>query len=360
MSSYPGHPGQAVVPDRRRPPAGSSRRPRPRARSVSLVVAVALSLLILGGLWDLSIGTSSMSLVDVVRAIFASNASLSHQVVMTIRMPRVVLAIVVGCTLAVSGVLMQGATANPLAAPDVVGVSSGAALVSVLGTVVIAGVTGPALVLLSIGGAAGAALVVLAVAGAGQGRTGPVRLALAGVTVTAMLLALTQAVLLFHQTGTAGVFFWLVGGVNFASWSDLVTVLPWSAAGMLGALWLAHRLNLLALGDDTARGLGLNVTRTRLLGVLFTVCLAGSAVAVAGPVAFVGLIVPHTARLLVGTNHAILIPVAGLLGATLVVLADVACRYVQFPFETPTGVVTALLGAPFFIYLARTQARARR
>src|SRR5262249_12632350 len=229
-------------------------------------------------------------------------------------MPRVLLAAITGCTIAVSGVIMQGTAANPLAAPDIVGVSAGAALVGVAGTVIFTGLGGTALGLASIGGAgrarggravgaAAAAFCVIGVAGAGQGRTGPARLALAGVTVTAMLLALTQAVLLLHQTGTAGVFFWLVGGVNFASWQDIHTIAPWAAAGLAGAMLLARPLNILALGEDTARGLGLNVTRTRILGVLCTVCLAGSAVAVAGPIAFVGLIVPHIVRLLVGTNH---------------------------------------------------------
>ena len=340
-------------------------RPGPSAattrRTATLaVVVLGLALLVAGAAWDLGIGASGMSPGAVLHALAGPASSISHQIVWTIRMPRVLLAAITGCTIAVSGVIMQGTAANPLAAPDIVGVSAGAALVGVAGTVIFTGLGGTALVLASIGGAAAAAFCVIGVAGAGQGRTGPARLALAGVTVTAMLLALTQAVLLLHQTGTAGVFFWLVGGVNFASWQDIHTIAPWAAAGLAGAMLLARPLNILALGEDTARGLGLNVTRTRILGVLCTVCLAGSAVAVAGPIAFVGLIVPHIVRLLVGTNHLVVIPVTGLCGAALVTLADVACRYVQFPFETPTGVVTALLGTPFFIYLARSQARRTR
>lgn len=331
-----------------------------RPATTTIVVALGLALLVMGAVWDLSIGASGMSLGTALRDLAGPASSLGHQIVWTIRLPRVLLAAIVGCTIAVSGVIMQGAAANPLAAPDIVGVSAGAALVGVVGTVVSASLSGTGLVLASIAGAAVAAFCVIGVAGAGQGRTGAARLALAGVTVTAMLLALTQAVLLLNQTGTSGVFFWLVGGVNFASWSDIQTIAPWSAVGVVAAILLARPLNILALGGDSARGLGLNVTRTRILGVLCTVCLAGSAVAVAGPVAFVGLIIPHIVRLLVGSNHLVVIPVSGLCGAALLTLADVASRYVQFPFETPTGVVTALLGTPFFIYLARSQARRKR
>jgi iron complex transport system permease protein len=296
-----------------------------------------------------------MPVHELLSGLVGHPGSLNHQILWNIRMPRVALAAMVGCTMAVSGVIMQGVAANPLAAPDIVGVSAGSALVAVAGSTVFASINGTALVLLSFAGAAVAAFVVMGVASAGQGRTSPVRLALAGVTVTAMLMSLTQALLLLHQNGTAGIFVWLVGGVNSAQWSDLTTAGPWAAIGLVGALLLAVSLNVLAMGEDSARGVGLNVDRTRRLGVLCVVCLAGSAVAVAGPVAFIGLIVPHITRRLVGVNHLVVVPVAGLLGATLLMLADVVCRYIQFPFETPTGIVTALLGAPFFIYLARQQ-----
>jgi iron complex transport system permease protein len=319
------------------------------------VVLVGAALLLLGAGWDLSIGAHPMSAQQLLSGLVGHPDSLNHQILWDIRMPRVALAALVGCTMAISGVLMQGVAANPLAAPDIVGVSAGAALVAVAGSTVFARVNGTELVLLSIGGAAAAAFAVMGVASAGQGRTSPIRLALAGVTVTAMLMSMTQALLLLHQNGTAGIFVWLVGGVNSAQWSDITTIGPWIAVGLVGALLLAVPLNILAMGEDSARGVGLNVNRTRTLGVLCVVCLAGAAVAVAGPVAFIGLIVPHITRQLVGVNHAVVIPVAGLLGAALLMLADVLCRYIQYPFETPTGIVTAVLGAPFFIYLARHQ-----
>jgi len=334
-------------------------RPVTRARGLvrpgAVIVVVGIALLVIGSIWDLTIGAVALSPGSVLHGLFSSSGDVTSAIVQTIRLPRVVLAVVVGLCTAIAGVIMQGATANPLGAPDVVGVSSGAALVVVVGATVFAQISGTLLVLLGFLGAGVAAVCVMVVAGIGQGRTNPVRLALAGVTVTAMLLAFTQALLLLHQNGTSGVFFWLVGGVNYAQWSQLLVIAPWVTAGVLGALLLAGPMNLLMLGDDTARGLGLNVERVRVLGVLCVVCLAGSTVAVAGPVAFVGIIVPHITRSLVGTDHRVVIPLSGLLGAGLLVLADVACRYVQFPFETPTGIITALVGAPFFLYLARSR-----
>lgn len=339
-------------------PAGAGPLAPRHQRLVGLPLAVTVALagvalLLAGAAWDLTIGARPMTVREVFDAVVHSDHSLSAEIVRTIRLPRVVMAAVVGLNMAVSGVIMQGVTTNPLAAPDIIGISAGAALVVVAAATVVSQVSGTALVLLAFVGAGIAAFGVLGLAGAGQGRTSPVRLALAGVTLTAMLLAFTQALLLLHQNGTAGIFFWLVGGVNFAQWGDLEVLLPWAALGFAGALLLAVRLNILALGDDAARGVGLNVDRTRLLGVLCVVCLAGAAVAVSGPVAFIGVIVPHTTRRLVGVNHLMVIPMAGLLGATLLMLADVACRYIQFPFETPSGIVTSLIGAPFFLYLAR-------
>ena len=331
------------------------RRARTRYPAGVLVALAGAGLLLAGALWDLAIGARPLSVGQVVDGLFGHGNVLDVEIVRSIRLPRVLMAAVIGLDLAMSGVIMQGVTANPLAAPDIVGVSAGAALVVVAAATVFAQIHGTALVLLGFAGAGIAAFGVLGLAGVGQGRTSPVRMALAGVTVTAMLLAFTQALLLLHQNGTAGIFFWLVGGVNFAQWSDLLVILPWTAIGAAGAMLLAVPLNILALGDDVARGVGLNVDRTRLLGVLCVVCLAGAAVAVSGPVAFIGLIVPHTTRRLVGNNHLLVIPLAALLGATLLTFADVGSRFVQFPYETPSGIVTALLGAPFFLYLARRQ-----
>jgi iron complex transport system permease protein len=220
---------------------------------------------------------------------------------------------------------------------------------------VVPSLAGAPTILLAFGGAAAAGASVMVLAGSGRGRTSPVRLALAGVTASSLLISLTQVLIIFNENSTDSVLFWLVGGVNYAGWNDLRNLLPWLVLGLVGAFAMARPLNLLSLGDDMARGLGQNVERTRLLGSLLVVVLCGAAVSVAGPVAFIGLIVPHIVRRLVGSSYVVLLPLCALGGAALVLYADLVSRYVKPPFEVPAGVVTALIGAPIFIYLARRQ-----
>jgi iron complex transport system permease protein len=253
----------------------------------------------------------------------------------------------------VSGVIMQVITANPLGAPEILGVSAGAALLAVSAITVAPALGGVSVVVLAFVGAAACGLLVLITAGLGRGRTDPVRLALAGVTLTALLTSVTQAMILFYDSTTSAILHWIVGGVNTANWADARTVLPWTIAGMIGAIALAGKLNILGLGEDLARGLGEHVVRIRVLGAALVIVLAGSAVAVAGPITFVGLVVPHIVRRLVGANNYVVIPICAVIGANVLVYADIASRYINPPSEVPSGVVTALVGAPFFIYLAR-------
>ncbi|MEV5172610.1 iron ABC transporter permease [Streptomyces flaveolus] len=332
-------------------PAGRGRDPR----LVLLAVAVAgVGLLAVGMLWALSLGSERIGWSSVAHA-WISADSPAEQIVRTIRMPRVLLAALVGANLAVSGAVMQAITANPIASPDIMGVNAGAAVVVVAAITVVPSMAGAPSILLAFGGAAAAGITVMVLAGMGTGKVSPVRLALAGVTASSLLVSLTQVLVIFHENDTQSVLFWLVGGVNFAQWHDLTTALPWTAAGLLVAMALAKSLNILALGEDMARGLGQHVERTRALGAAVVIVLCGASVAVAGPIAFIGLIAPHITRRLVGSNHLRVLPVAMLVGAVLTVYADIGSRYVNPPFEVPTGVVTALVGAPIFIYLARRQ-----
>ena len=214
---------------------------------------------------------------------------------------------------------------------------------------------GVSLVFLSFAGASVAAALVFGIARYGRGGLSPVRLALAGVTISILLFSLMQGILIVFSQDSGSFFFWLVGGVTYANWHDIDLMLPWMAAGLVLAMLLASRMNVLALGDDVARGLGQNVGRTRFLGVVCVVLLAGSAIGVAGPIAFLGLIVPHIVRKLVGNNHFVLLPLSFLLGATLLLYADIVTRYLNHHVETPAGLVTAMIGAPFFVYLARRE-----
>lgn len=339
-------------------PAGDAARRRPRITTskqrVTWVTVALLVVIVAGVVWALSIGSQPISLSRLPGAIFKADQP-DELILQSIRLPRVVLALCVGAALAVAGALMQAVAANPLAAPEIMGVNAGAVLVVVLAVTVMPSLSGAPTILLAFGGAAAAGVSVMFLAGSGRGRISPVRLALAGVTASSLLISFTQVLIIFDENSTDSVLFWLVGGVNFATWTDIRNLLPWLAIGLVGAFAMARPLNLLALGDDMARGLGQNVERTRLMGSVLVVVLCGAAVSVAGPVAFIGLIVPHIVRRLVGSSYAVLLPLSALGGAVLVLYADVVSRYVKPPFEVPAGVVTALIGAPIFIYLARRQ-----
>lgn len=330
--------------------------PRQQGRRRHLVVAtgVALVVLVVGVTWGLSIGSQPIPWSTVLRSLFASDNP-DEAIVRVVRLPRVLLACLVGANLAVSGALMQGITANPLAAPDIMGVNSGASVVVVAVTTMIPALAGAPSVLLAFIGAAAAGITVMVLAGMGAGRVSPVRLTLAGVTASTLLVSLTQVLVIFHENDAQRVLFWLVGGVNFANWDSVRTVLPWTVLGLAAAMALARAMNLLALGEDMARGLGQNVERTRAIGAGVVIMLSGASVAVAGPIAFVGLIVPHIVRRFVGSSYAVVLPLCVLLGAALTVFADIASRFVNPPYEVPSGVVSALIGAPIFIYLARRQ-----
>ncbi|WP_460662258.1 FecCD family ABC transporter permease [Kribbella swartbergensis] len=331
---------------------------RPRiVTSKQRVTWVTLALLVLvvaGVVWSLSIGSQQISLTRLPAAIFRADQP-DLMIIQSIRLPRVVLALCVGAALAVAGALMQAVAANPLAAPEIMGVNAGAVLVVVLAITVVPSLSGAPTILLAFGGAAAAGVSVMLLAGSGRGRVSPVRLALAGVTASSLLISLTQVLIIFDENSTDSVLFWLVGGVNFAGWQDIRNLLPWLVAGLIGAFAMARSLNLLALGDDMARGLGQNVERTRMFGSALVIVLCGAAVSVAGPVAFIGLIVPHIMRRLVGSSYTALLPLCSVAGGVLVLYADIVSRYIKPPFEVPAGVVTALIGAPIFVYLARRQ-----
>ncbi|MEU5608206.1 FecCD family ABC transporter permease [Streptomyces sparsogenes] len=334
-------------------PSKHVRRRAPRGVAAG-AAAVCVLLLAVGALWGLSLGSQQMSWPDVLSSVFHGNST-GAEIVRTIRMPRTVLALLVGAALAVAGAVMQAITANPVAAPDIMGVNAGASAVVVAAITVAPSIAGAPSIVLALAGAAAAGIAVMGLAGMGTGKVSPVRLALAGVTASALLVSLTQVLVIFHENDTQSVLFWLVGGVNFAQWQDIVTVLPWTLGGLLAAMALGRSLNLLALGEDMARGLGQNVERTRALGALVVIVLCGASVAVAGPIIFVGLIAPHIVRRIAGSDHLVVLPLSMLVGAAITLYADIGSRYVNPPFEVPTGVVSALVGAPIFIYLARRQ-----
>lgn len=271
------------------------------------------------------------------------------------RVPRTILALIVGAALGLSGTVMQGVTRNPLADPGILGVTTGASLAVV---VVIAyfGVSSPTVqTWVAIAGAAAAAAFVYAVGSLGRGGATPLKLALAGSATSAALVSLISVVLLPRQDIVNQFRFWQIGSVGGGSYARTGQVLPFLIAGALTCFATARGLNSLALGDDVAAGLGERTGRTRLLAFAGAVTLCGAATSVAGPIAFVGLLVPHSCRLLIGVDHRWLLPASTIVGAALLTVADVLGRVVARPAEIDVGVVTAFVGAPVFVWIVRRQ-----
>ncbi len=282
-------------------------------------------------------------------------------IVATIRLPRIMLALIVGAALGVSGAVMQGLFRNPMADPGIIGVSTGGALGAVIAIAIGAQtVFALALPAMSFAGAAGALALVYIVASLG-GRFSMAALLLAGVALSAFIAAVISAIILFSSDLQAQreMLFWLAGGLGASTWTDIRIATPLVIFGVIVAIVLSRDLNLLMVSEDEARALGVRVTLTRNTLLLVASLITGAAVAFSGAIAFVGLIAPHTLRLVIGADHRVLIPLSAIGGGIFLLAADTLARVAIAPAEIPVGVVTALVGAPFFVLLlARNKARA--
>lgn len=315
------------------------------------VAAMILILLVLG--ISISYGATDIDLSTVWQAVIHFNPDLTtHQVIQELRLPRALSAALVGAFLAVSGAVMQGMTRNPLASPSIMGVTDGAAFALVIMLAFFPAVSNYGLTLVSFIGAGVAVTLVFMIGAFSAGGLTPVKLALAGVAIGTMLRSISSIFSLHFQLEKE-MGFWLAGGLDGTSWSSVKILLLAGAAGMLVALFIAKSITVLSLGDDISTGLGQNNLFIKLLGIIAVLILTGVAVSIAGAVGFVGLIVPHITRFIMGTDYRWIIPTSALFGALLLVLSDVAARMVNAPFETPVGAITSLIGVPFFLYLAR-------
>lgn len=290
---------------------------------------------------------------DVIKTVLrlpTTNADDYSFVIYTLRLPRVVAAFLVGTGLAIAGAILQGLTRNPLAAPEIVGVEAGAGLAAVTTIVLLPSLPVFVLPIAAFIGALVAALLVYGLSW--DGGSSPIRLILVGVGVTAIASAFTTLMITFgeiHDVSQALI--WLAGSVYGRTWAQIQALLPWLMVFLPLAIILARELNLLNLGDDIARGLGSRVEWQRGLLLLTSVALAGASVATAGTIGFVGLVAPHLARQLVGTAYEGLLPTSALIGGLLVLLADFLGRSLFAPTELPCGIITAAVGAPYFLYL---------
>ncbi|UMM06074.1 iron chelate uptake ABC transporter family permease subunit [Vibrio campbellii] len=279
-------------------------------------------------------------------------ANIKHQILSSLRAPRVLASLLIGINLAIAGLLMQGLTANPLASPSILGINAGASCFIAISAMNLVFLPELPLSVNALLGGAVSGLLVLSLGGFFAGKSHPIKLVLAGIAVNALLVGITRSALILADDMAYSILNWLAGSIANITWEDWAQLWPVSLVGIVLTISLARSLNLLTLGDDIATGLGVNLTRTRVIACISVLLLTTSSVAIAGPIAFVGLLVPHIARKLVGTNHFILLPVTAMLGASLLVWSDVISRMVAFPAETPVGVITALIGSPFFIALA--------
>ncbi|MCZ9353981.1 iron ABC transporter permease [Streptomyces mutabilis] len=333
------------------PDAAPVRRPA-RTRVTWLLVVVAVLAAAMTA--SLALGSRDVAWADVWSALSGAEQTLEEAAVAK-RVPRTLMAVAVGAALGLSGAVMQGVTRNPLADPGILGVNMGASLavVTAIAYFGLASVSGYIWVAMT--GAALTAGFVYAVGSLGRGGATPLKLALAGAAISAALASLVSAVVLPRNDISDTFRLWQIGGVGGASYAQLGSVVPFLAAGFVICLASARALNSLALGDDLAAGLGERVALVRAGAALGAVVLCGASTAVAGPIVFVGLVVPHTFRLLVGVDHRWLLPFSALGGAILLTAADVVGRVVARPAEIDVGIVTAIVGAPFFIHLVRRQ-----
>lgn len=323
----------------------------PRQGSLRGLALLALAVVVVS-LASLALGSRDIGVGRVLDVLLHPDGSTEATIVRELRIPRTVVGLVAGLCLGISGALMQGHTRNPLADPGLLGVTAGASFAVVFGIYAL-GVDDPlGYAWFSLVGAGAAATLVFAIGSTRRGPD-PVTLVLAGTAVSALLGAFTQTILLRDIATLDEYRFWVVGSVNGPTLEVLVQISPFLLVGLLIAAAGAGGLNLLQLGDDVARSLGMNPARHKAAGILAVMLLTGGATALCGPIGFVGLVVPHIARYVGGVDYRWVVPYAGLVGGLLVVTADIIGRLIVRPGELQVGIVMALVGGPVFIILVR-------
>lgn len=311
-----------------------------------------LCLLLLTSIWmSIIYGYTDTSWKNAIEAFTNNNGSNAHIVIETVRLPRALIAAAVGSSLAMAGALMQALTKNPLASPGIFGINAGAGFFIVLFVTFFQAHSLQLFTWLAFIGAALAAAIVFIISAVGKDGATPLKLTLAGTAVAALFASLTQGMLAANEKALEEVLFWLAGSVAGRKLEMLTAVLPYFIVGWLGSLLLAQKVNVLMMGDDVAKGLGQRTNAAKIGVALLVVLLAGSSVAVAGPIGFIGIIVPHIARALVGVDHRWVLPYCALIGAILLIAADIGARYILMPREVPVGIVTAFLGVLFLFIL---------
>lgn len=325
-------------------------------RGVCLILA-GVMIIVIGLYFSVLSGVASISDKEFMETLFQFNASNEkHLIVWHLRIPRVLAALFVGAGFAVAGAIMQGVTQNPLADPGLLGVNAGAEFMLVLIFAFFPFMPFQAVIFFCFIGAGFGALLVYGIAYFAKGSMTPVKLALAGAVVGALLIGVSQAISILFQLNFE-MAFWSAGGIAGAEWTQVKVIIPWILLGLMLGFFLSPYITLLNLGEEMATGLGQRTTLIKILAAVSVFLLAGASVSTVGGVGFVGLVVPHIVRFLIGTDYRWVIPCSAIIGAALVIWADIGAKLVNMPYETPLGTIISLLGVPFFLYLARRERR---
>lgn len=332
-----------------------------KKKKAYLLIVFGLIILTLGVLLSISIGANDMSFKTTIQSLFSSNIDINTNIVKDIRLPRAIAAVLVGGFLAVSGAIMQGITRNPIADPSVMGITQGATFTIAIALVLQVLIPGFALgsfglMIFAFLGASISGLLVYFVSSKSRGKVDPVKLALAGTALGTLLVSLAMAVSMYFNLSQQ-LSFWIAGGLTSAKWEGVKLLFIVGGVSTILAMVMAPKITILSLGEEVAIGLGQNTNLVRFICLVLVILLAGSSVAVAGNIVFVGLIVPQIVKAIVGADYKYIIPCSLVLGAILLVYSDIMARMINPPFETPIGSLTALLGVPVFIYLVRKETK---
>lgn len=317
-----------------------------------LMLGLFVILAAIGCFLSVAKGAADISLSQIFTILLHPQAAPQDQIIWNIRLPRMIVGALVGMNLALSGCILQAVMRNPLADPHIIGISSGAGISGITVMILF-----PALEYLitpvAFVGAMAAAVAIYILAW--KNGIKPVRIILAGVAVSAFLGAGISGLLIFYSDRVNGALMWMVGGLAARSWPHVSIIVPYAVVGLILAVLSSHYLNILQLGDDMAKGLGVHVEITRIILTAIAALLAASAVSVVGLLGFVGLVIPHISRLILGSDYRYLVPGAAILGVAIVTLSDTFARVVFAPVELPVGIIMAFIGAPFFLFLLRRE-----
>ncbi|MCM3721316.1 FecCD family ABC transporter permease [Solibacillus isronensis] len=310
-------------------------------------------LIVVVTIMSISMGTKSISLETINDAFIRyDKENIDHQIIWSGRLPRALAVLCVGAFLATAGAIMQGITRNFLASPSIMGVTDGSAFFITMAFVFLPGISSFNLVLLSMLGSLFGGALVFGFASIIKNGLSPVRLAIIGTVIGTFISSIGTAIAMYHQISQT-ITMWYNSKVHMLEMELIYLCVPIGMIGLILALSLARAVTITALGEDVAVGLGQNTRIVKVLSMLAVAILTGTAVALVGKIAFVGLVVPHIVRMLVGVDYRVIIPCSAVMGAFFLAGCDLLSRYINFPFETPIGVVTALIGVPFFLYLIR-------